>query len=53
MYTEPQTPSMLYATIEIFYGQKPGIRVNGDISTELMMQLNSTPTKTIQDDRGW
>ncbi|XP_003385248.1 PREDICTED: uncharacterized protein LOC100637413 [Amphimedon queenslandica] len=50
---EPQTPTLLYTTVEIFCGQKPAIRVNGDISTELMMQLNSSTTKTIQDDRGW
>ena len=45
---------MLYTTIEIFHGAKPGIRINGDISTELMIQLSSSTTaKTIQDDRGW
>lgn len=47
-------PPVRYSTVEIFYGSKPGIRVSGEIDTELMMQLsNSVTGKTIQDDRGW
>lgn len=47
-------PPLQYTTIEIFYGAKPAVRINGDISTELMMHLSSsTNGKTIQDDRGW
>lgn len=51
---EPMPAPLKYATIEIFYGSKPGVRVNGDIGTELTMQLSNGATgKVIQDGRGW
>ena len=46
-------PKLQYSTVEIFYGSRPGVRVNGNLDPELMMELSSAAPKTISDDRGW
>ena len=49
----PCAAPLKYATVEIFYGPRPGIRVNGNIGTELMVHLSGCAGKTFSDDRGW
>ena len=52
--TDPIISRLKYSSVEIFYGAKPGIRINGNVGTELMMQLtNSVTGKIVQDNRGW
>ena len=46
-------PKLQYCTVEIFYGSRPGLRVNGNLDPELMMELSSAAPQTISDDRGW
>lgn len=51
---DPITSPLKYTSVEIFYGAKPGVRINGNVGTELMMQLtNSVTGKIVQDSRGW